>query len=122
MTDMDKELIRQLRTAGIQADEMRLRDFGYLMKCAAEAVERLVVYSEFWEDSAQKAKKLLEEKVPKWIPVDERLPEKHKRVFVCTKSKAVGVDFVNADGDWYTTGGVTHWMPLPNPPVKGKEE
>lgn len=30
------ELVRQLRTASIQCDEMRLRDFGYLMKQAAD--------------------------------------------------------------------------------------
>ena len=36
------ELVRQLRTASIQCDEMRLRDFGYLMKCAADAIEELM--------------------------------------------------------------------------------
>lgn len=35
------ELIRQLRTASIQCDEMRLRDFGYLFKTAADEIERL---------------------------------------------------------------------------------
>ena len=38
----NKELVRQLRTASVQCDDMRLRDFGYLMKCAAEAIEELM--------------------------------------------------------------------------------
>jgi hypothetical protein len=37
----NENLIKQLRTASIQADEMRLRDFGYLMKQAADEIERL---------------------------------------------------------------------------------
>ena len=41
MSVTNDELIRQLRTASIQADEMRLRDFGYLMKQAADEIERL---------------------------------------------------------------------------------
>lgn len=106
------ELVRQLKTASIQCDEMRLRDFGYLMKTATDAIEELQAQLLFSNDAA----KAIAEKVPKWISVTERMPEKHKRVFVCTRWKAVGIDFVNADGDWYTTGGVTHWMPLPEPP------
>ena len=35
------ELVRQLRTASVQCDEMRLRDFGYLFKTAADEIERL---------------------------------------------------------------------------------
>ena len=56
------ELVRQLNTASVQCDEMRLRDFGYLMKTAAEAIEKLIAYNEFWQDSAYTAKKILEER------------------------------------------------------------
>ena len=38
----NEELIRQLKTASIQADDMRLRDFGYLMKTAAEKIDELL--------------------------------------------------------------------------------
>ena len=39
---MDNEgLVKQLRTASIQCDDMRLRDFGYLFKRAADEIERL---------------------------------------------------------------------------------
>ena len=38
----NEELIRQLNTASVQADDMRLRDFGYLMKQAAEKIVELL--------------------------------------------------------------------------------
>lgn len=56
---------------------------------------------------------------PRWIPVTERLPEKHERVLVHSKRVKMKTDFINNDGKWYTTPLVTHWMPLPEPP---KEE
>ena len=58
----NEELIRQLNTASVQADDMRLRDFGYLMKTAADAIERLIAYNEFWQDAAYTANKILEER------------------------------------------------------------
>lgn len=36
-----EELIRQLKIASVQCDEMRLKNFGYLFKCAADEIERL---------------------------------------------------------------------------------
>lgn len=112
------ELVRQLRTASVQCDEMRLRDFGYLMKTAADKVDDLLnIISHL-----QTLTDMMKDTMSEWISVNERLPEKHKRVFVCTRSKAIGIDFVSTDGNWYTTGGVTHWMPLPNPPHERKEE
>lgn len=38
----NEELIRQLNTASVQADDMRLRDFGYLMKTAADKIDELL--------------------------------------------------------------------------------
>lgn len=54
-----------------------------------------------------------------WIPVTERLPEKREWVLVRSKLVKMKTDFISNDGTWYTTPGVTHWMPLPEPP---KEE
>ena len=56
-----------------------------------------------------------------WIPVTERLPEKYIRVLVYSKATRMGrgIDFTNADGNWFSTQKVSHWMPLPEPP---KEE
>lgn len=58
----------------------------------------------------------------RWITVTERLPEKYDRVLVYSKATRMGrsIDFINSDGNWYTTPKVTHWMPLPQPPKENE--
>ena len=61
-----------------------------------------------------------------WIPVTERLPEKHTAVLVHTDMD--GTHAASFDGEeWFCDYGgawlfpnVTHWMPLPAPPTDGK--
>lgn len=72
----------------------------------------------------------LESRVPRWISVEERLPEKLKRVLVfkqrnghslwCVAMWNIEIDWrgesdwsKNPDNGWFT---VTHWMPLPESP------
>lgn len=93
-TDHDKYFARDMEVA----DAIESACKAYQMM--AEAYEREVTKQE-------------------WIPVTERLPKKHERVLVCSKSVKMRIDFINNDGKWYTTPHVTHWMPLPEPP---KEE
>lgn len=72
-------------------------------------------------------------KAPRWVPVEERLPEKMKIVLVFKRRTAhfiwsdatwsIETDWCGEDG-WSRTPhngcfAVTHWMPLPEPP---KEE
>lgn len=60
----------------------------------------------------------------KWIPVAERLPEKNKRVIAFRKGKDEELVFWAKysqktwfDMEWNVCRyGVTHWMPLPQPP------
>ena len=59
--------------------------------------------------------------LPRWIPVEERLPEPFDRVIVYDKRWGVLSAMKGEDDSW---GGrndiviekVTHWMPLPEPP------
>lgn len=66
--------------------------------------------------------------IPRWISVEERLPEECLYVIVYLQNKRtdnkdiwhIDADFYE-DGDWhrYPERGyynVTHWMPLPEPP------
>lgn len=78
-------------------------------------------------DNAMRA---LWDKIPRWIPVTERLPEKPCKVLACGFQKhpvvcsfgwiaPLGND-IPEFRDGGPVRGVTHWMPLPAPPQTGK--
>ena len=73
----------------------------------------------------------------KWIPVTERLPDKDGEYLVRFTDKAIAnaeyeskygsfgywLDIMwDGDADWYPYVGVTHWMPLPEPPKENEHE
>lgn len=68
----------------------------------------------------------LEAKVPRWIPVTEKIPPDQEEVLVLTRSKN-GVR--NVDKGYWAIGRfihrgcaqVTHWMPLPGWPEDVKD-
>lgn len=63
---------------------------------------------------------------PGWISVEERLPEEKHAVLVWKPQYLNSYVAVLSDGEWFVFGGfgtkvfgVTHWMPLPEPPWGG---
>lgn len=70
---------------------------------------------------------------PKWINVEERLPEQGKRYLVVrydevTKTSFVDILWHDAHDLWWNrlykncgSFNVTHWMPLPEPPKEETE-
>lgn len=127
-----------------------------LMKQAADAIEQLSnagsAYGRGWtlgydagRDDGYDAGR--DENMPRWIPVEERLPEDNdKRFLVCAKrfdgepymhicyhakklhefdeydfptENRPGWYFYDSEYGWIEKEDVTHWMPLPEPP---KEE
>ena len=84
-----------------------------LLRKAADVIEELQKQRDEWESHAA----LAESFARGWIPVTERLPEKDTRVIVCASlPEGVHSDFIYEDGHWFVSTGVTHWMPLPEPP------
>ena len=112
-------------------------------------LERGQDYYEFWKHKAEQESKMLQiaiSNMPCWIPVTERLPEDGQRVLAfktldtkppvpwylilsySTNLESVSEyefqnethgGFYEYDDGYYERTGITHWMPLPEPP---KEE
>lgn len=95
---------------------------------AADAIEELQAIVEGYESSTnmalvEKDGETVIEFVPKWIPVEERLPEPFENILVANKrGKHYDIDKGWWNGSFFdrcAKGGyhnVTHWMPLPEPP------
>lgn len=102
-----EDIVIALRVRGAMLDQIGRAlqlgegDFDTLMVYAADLIE------------AQAAEiDELKARVPRWIPVEERLPETAGSYIVCTKSgSVVKVNFYPELGRFQRT--FTHWMPLP---------
>ena len=63
----------------------------------------------------------LEAKAPKWISVEDRLPEDDDSNYIVWNGIYINIAIYWGDGRWWPAGGyivndITHWMPLPKPP------
>lgn len=94
------------------------------LDAAADAIEELQAQLMYSNDAA----KAIAEKVPKWIPVTERLPEEYVNVLCyCSRNKQYGCGEWSKEDNgtiyWSDLNGMipTHWMPLPTPPKEETE-
>ena len=66
---------------------------------------------------------LREQEQRRWIPVTERLPDKPMKCLVYTERGEYGgyeITYYN-QGFYLQYSNVTHWMPLPEPPMEGSK-
>lgn len=80
-----------------------------MVTAAADALEEL-------EEKAQALAETLYAYEHPWIPVTERLPEEDVAVLTWGEQAVVLIDW-HRNGKWFVADGVTHWMPLPQPPT-----
>ena len=63
------------------------------------------------------------EEAHRWIPVAERLPERNDRILAYTPPKPGHAELCEVTRGFMAQlgkrSGVTHWLPLPEPPQKG---
>ena len=93
--------------------EANCRRASRLLEEAASALEQLQTENE-----------KLKAQVPRWIPVEERMPAPEENPVLMYDYSGAGVAWHSKTMGWlYKTGlpcvETTHWMPLPKPP---KEE
>lgn len=93
-------------------------------------------YNRGWKDACEYISDIMEhisaeKAAPKWISVQDRLPEPYTRCLVYRYDRVTKthfIDFLWFAGIWRVAPDygvaddtVTHWMPLPEPPKEGAD-
>lgn len=133
---MYKALVARVRYHIQKANFMGLKEAEstLLLGEAADAIEELTADLErskewegFWKEQAEEAKGNLQQYAladankPQWIPVTERLPKPETDVLSFriygsfSQMSEITMNEMKKNGEWCYEG-VTHWMPLPEPP------
>lgn len=118
---MYDELVKRLRDRAGAFDYDGRPDIACDYEQAADAIEELSKReADMTQNMAALSLKVLraEEKLPRWIPVTERLPEERQFVLAWKDEKPKGFICISC---WMVDAGwafkhITHWMPLPQPP------
>lgn len=121
---MYEDLVERLRTCGSSLSCIKCKwdpdcgGTGEVLRKAVDAIEGLLEISKRYY--------ALLEKMPRWIPVEERLPEKYDCYYLvvlnnwntdfCLYTKEKGFGMYITPKWWDANDEVTHWMPLPESP------
>lgn len=124
----DQELVNALREHAEWAQANEWETPITLGDDLAEAADRIEAQAKEIEN--------LRGQVPRWIPVEERLPEYGVRVLATDmyeEDDCTGIwtreeypddpedgCWIDEPGWWHAFDEVTHWMPLPEPPEEEK--
>lgn len=135
-----EELVKRLREVADEVDnDYDVDPYNAEQRClailqAADAIEQLSAdlerskdYEAFWEKEANEALKKFQTAVankPRWIPTTERLPEEDGCYLVAVKNdhkRRYSKTAWFSHNSWFARQDVTHWMPLPEPPMVEEE-
>lgn len=118
---------------GMKTPEEIKRGLGCCLKgfCTSCAYEKILNCTESVREDARALIQQLEAQVPKWIGVEERLPEDEIPVLVGYSRNLDGFISIgyldHEDMRWCGIDGIriarpSHWMPLPEPPKEEEEK
>lgn len=141
MVELIKEGIRKgLRTKGDDRLDYSFEDVAdYLISNGVTVQENVKMSDELLKQLKNAPITICKEEpsivtVQKWISVKDRLPRNYTPVLAYipslaqTMQQTVHECHIGADGEWHSSAapayreGVTHWMPLPEPPEVGRND
>lgn len=109
-----EDLVKRLNEYSAQHE-----NHGGITAEAADAIEELQGKLYLMKKTAE----WLNEEIPRWISVDEALPEKYGTALVTTERGSVMVCcYYPQAKNWNTRAKVKWWMPLPQPPQEENNE
>lgn len=102
--EQENEVMRAVQKIGVNVDKDRL-------------IQALTDARKFWDEGYEAGRR----EQPRWISVEERLPEQRDAYLAATKDGDVyDAEFFPGVKQWWIDDDlrldVTHWMPLPEAP------
>lgn len=117
--------------AEITTHQIAQKKFILAAAKAAEAARSIAMLNQTikgFEDGLKAGSLAGEKRKDEWISVKERLPERNQSVLVFAKNEIYALLYERNDKWWGEAGwattekwGITHWMPLPEPPKESED-